>query len=122
MRTVLALSLMLAVPGRDAPAGASRPAVSTPTLNCVAGPVQRTFGGTRWLVYGCDDAKSLVVVSARGNPAGPFYFLLTPKGSAYALAGEGQGDETASNAAGDALRRLSTQQIKALLVEALRAK
>src|SRR5437868_1067158 len=37
-------------------------------LNCKAGPVLKTFGGTQWNVYGCDDNASVVIITAPGNP------------------------------------------------------
>src|ERR1700722_9045111 len=50
-------------------------AVASPTLNCKIGPIENIYGGTKWLVYGCDDKASVVVVTAPGNPAMPFYFF-----------------------------------------------
>lgn len=45
-------------------------------LNCDIGPGTKTFGKSSWLVYSCTDNKSLVMVSAPGSPAVPFYFFL----------------------------------------------
>ena len=38
-------------------------------MACEVGPVTRTYGQSGWLVYGCSDKRSLVFVSAPGNPA-----------------------------------------------------
>lgn len=57
----------------------------------------------------------MIVVSAEKNPAAPFYFVLTPTSGAYTFNGEGSGDKAASDAAGDALARLSPRQLADLL-------
>ena len=44
-----------------------------PQLNCARGPAERSFGGSQWLVYACDDDHSVVVVSAPGSVAMPFH-------------------------------------------------
>lgn len=90
---------------------------SASTMKCETGPVPRTFGGTRWVVYSCDDLASMVVISAQGNPASPFYFFLKPKPDAgnYTITGEGNGDKKASDAAGDALSKMTPADLAALL-------
>ena len=91
-----------------------------PPLHCEVGPVPRTFGNTAWLVYGCADNRSLVVLPAPGNPARPFYFLLTPGENGYRLVGEGSGRQSVTRAAFAALKALSDQDIAALLEETRR--
>jgi len=86
-------------------------------LNCETGPLSKTFGQTNWLVYACDDEHSLVVVSAEGNPAMPFYFMFAWKGGAYELHGEGTGNKKATQAAFDELSKLDISAIEALLRE-----
>lgn len=88
---------------------------AAPALRCFTGPVNRTFGGTNWLVYSCDDARSMVVVSAVENPAAPFVFYLTPDGDRYRVIGEGNGSKEASDKAGDALSSMSDADFAALL-------
>jgi len=84
-------------------------------MDCFAGPLKRTFAAGKWLVYGCNDGRSLVVVTADANqPAGAFYLLISPKGAGYSVRGEGNGDKRASDAAGDQLARLTPAQIRAL--------
>ena len=73
------------------------------------------FGGTKWLVLSCDDQASMVVVSAQGNPASPFYFMVSPNGGSYSVSGEGNGDKAASDAAGADLSKLSPSDLALLL-------
>jgi len=42
------------------------------TLKCDIGPLNKSYGGTPWLVYSCNDEQTLVFVSERGSPASPF--------------------------------------------------
>ena len=94
---------------------------AAPQLRCEIGPVIRHFGGTDWLVYSCDDGRSMVVVSTEKNPAAPFYFLLTPASAGYRIDGEGNGNKQASDAAGDDLARMSAADFINLLAETRRA-
>ena len=57
------------------------------------------------------------VVTARGNPGMPFYFLFTEKSGQYQLSGEGTGRPEFTRKAYDDLRRLSPQDIGALVKE-----
>lgn len=85
-------------------------------MQCDAGPVARELGGSDWMVLSCSDGRSMVVVSAQGNPAGPFVFFLKPlPDGAYAISGEGNGDKAASDAALEALTRYTTADLAALL-------
>lgn len=93
----------------------SRAAGSPSGLNCKAGPVKKTFGKTQWLVYGCDDKHTLIVVAAPGNRAFPFYFVLSPAKGGYHLTGEGTGDKAETDAAYRDLSTLSDRDIAALL-------
>jgi len=88
-----------------------------PPLHCDAGPVNKTFGRTEWLVYGCADNRSLLVLAAPGSPAKPFYFLFSPGDRGYRLTGEGTGRQSATRAAFAELKTLSDQEIAALLEE-----
>ena len=97
------------------PADDERP----PALNCEVGPLHKTYGKTDWLVYGCDDARSVVVVSAEGNPAVPFYFIVYVKpDGAMKLYGEGNGDKSATQAAFDELKQLSQTDVAVLVAQA----
>ena len=88
---------------------------NTALLKCATGPVQRQYGGTDWLVYSCDDQRTMVVVSAEGNPASPFYFLLAPKSGSYVIHGEGNGDKAASEAAWKELSQMPQSALADLL-------
>ena len=116
---LMALSVMAgparADPRPSAPETPSQTPQAQPGMKCETGPVTRTFGGNLWLVYSCDDKATIVVISSQGNPATPFYFILNPKGSGYAIYGEGNGDKAASDAAGGDLARLTPNDIAALI-------
>jgi len=86
-------------------------------LKCETGPVQRTFGSTPWLVYSCDDGYSVVVISAPGNPAMPFYFMFSRDGAGYHLEGEGTGRRESTAAAFEELKRLSASDVEALVAQ-----
>lgn len=86
-------------------------------LQCLIGPVSRQFGGTDWIVYSCDDGRSLVVLSTAKNPATPFYFFLTPRAGDYHISGEGTGNKQASDAANEELSHLSAADIAKLLAD-----
>jgi hypothetical protein len=116
-RNAIALIVAFGVAGH-APA-TEAPGAAEP-LKCDAGPVAKTFGNSQWLVYGCDDGRSVVVVSAPGNPAAPFYFMFSPSKGGYRLVGEGTGSKQSSAAALSELRELSASQVVALGAEARR--
>ena len=61
------------------------------SFECNIGPVTKTYGQAQWLVYSCNDDKTLVIVSAPGNPATPFYFTFLPTDAGHRLFGEGTG-------------------------------
>jgi hypothetical protein len=95
------------------------PASGKDAMDCSIGSVEKTFGGSQWLVHGCSDGRSVVLVSAPGNPAMPFYFFLFPEGDGYRLYGEGNGDRSATKPAYEALSAaLSAEFVDALHAEA----
>ena len=95
---------------------------SEPRITCDRGPFgTKTYGGTPWDLYGCSDNRSIAMVTARGNPGMPFYFLFAEKSGQYQLSGEGTGRPEFTRRAYDDLRRLSEQDIKALVKETLKA-
>ena len=103
---------------------AAMPLVATAAapLQCDVGPVTKVFGAVPWLVYSCNDATSVVLVSASGSPAMPFYFIFSFEGSAYRLRGEGTGSKAATDAALKDLQALSASDIVALRRETLAVK
>jgi len=86
-------------------------------LKCDIGPITKTYGAAKWLVYSCDDNRSLVIVSTPGNPAAPFIFMLHPAANGYQLHGEGTGSKDASAAALKELNALTEHDIVALVLE-----
>jgi hypothetical protein len=99
-----------------APQNAAPTAGAAP--KCTQGPVDKSYGGTKWLVYGCDDNQSLVIVAAPDNPAAPFYFTFSPAAGHYRLHGEGVGQRDTTTAAFSDLKSLAKPDIEALLAEA----
>lgn len=89
---------------------------------CDIGPINKTYGNTPWLLYGCNNEAvegnaRIVIVSAPGNPAMPFVFFFYIKDGAYRLYGEGQGSKKASGAALAELQELTQQDIENLVVQ-----
>ena len=82
--------------------------------------MKKTFGKTLWDVYGCDDGHSVIVVSAKGNPAMPYYFFFVwgPKG--FELRGEGAGPKDITDAVFKDLKALSDADITRLHTDAVR--
>ena len=76
-------------------------------------------GGNDWLVYGCADGKSVVVVAGEPNPAAPFVFILTPHAKEVELHGEGTGAKTATQPAYDQLSKMSVDQLAGLYSKTL---
>jgi hypothetical protein len=84
-------------------------------LDCNAGPVDKSYGGSQWLVYSCNDNQTVIVVAAPNNPASPFYFMFSRQQGRYQLSGEGTGNRQATEAAYRQLQALSEQEIAALI-------
>lgn len=64
----------------------------------------------------------MVVVSAPGSPAFPFYFMVFEGANGYEVAGEGTGKKEATAAAHSEFKALTAAQIKALIAEAAHVK
>lgn len=86
-------------------------------MACEVGPVTRAYGQSDWLVYGCADDRSLVFVSAPGNPAMPFVFISTPDADGYRLYGEGSGSQDATRPAFEDMSQMTEAERNALLEE-----
>ena len=84
---------------------------------CATGPIEKTYGGTPWLVASCSDGKSLVFVAKEGSKAAPFEFDLTYAGDGYDLAGHGKGDRKFTDAAYVDLQKIRVADILALIKE-----
>lgn len=121
----LAIWLAFAASLIAAPASATwqRQLPEEPTeLKCDQGPLEVSVGGADWLAYGCDDAFTLVIVSAKDNPASPFYFIFArhPSGG-HRLYGEGNGDKAFTKPAFHELKTWSESKIEATRLEAVAA-
>ncbi len=101
-----------------APSGWTQVQNPTPApMDCSTGPVQRAYGGSDWLVYSCADRRSIVVVSAPGSRAGPFYFMLNATASGHNIFGEGNGDRTMTDRAHVQLAALSEADLNQLVAQ-----
>ena len=89
---------------------------------CITGPVEKTYGGTPWLVVSCSDGKSLVFVAKEGGKAAPFEFDLTFTGNDYDLTGHGKGDRKFTDAAYADLQKLTGKDVLDLLTATKAAK
>jgi hypothetical protein len=112
---MIVLAVVASASWASTPAEAERP----PDLNCEIGPLHKTYGQTAWLVYACNDSRSIVIVSDKGNPALPFYFILyvKPDGDMQ-LHGEGTGKKSATQAAFDEIKKLSQTDVAGLVSQA----
>ncbi|TFW28251.1 hypothetical protein [Massilia horti] len=99
-----------------------RPVGPGESKNCDVGPTEKMFGKTKWLLYGCNDAQTAVIVAAEGNPAAPFYFLVFREVDSYRIYGEGAGDKKASGAAMKELKALNGKALANLVIEANRSR
>ena len=104
----LGLALVLAVLLPALPATAA-------DQKCETGPVMRNFGKAPWMVYSCDDKKTLVLISAPGNPATPAFFVMNPLGDGYEIQNKGSANQTVSTAAYHDLKNLSAKEIAELI-------
>src|ERR1700733_10732854 len=114
MKNLSSISLVLLTLLLCASPAAAQEATSAPPtsdVKCDRGPVPHTFGNGPWLVYGCSDEQSLVIVTAPQNPAGPFYFKFSPQQDGYHLTGEGTGQKDAVADAFKDLKSLTKQDI-----------
>jgi hypothetical protein len=90
-------------------------------LLCDRGPYStKTFGGTPWQIYGCNDNRSVAIVTAPGSPAIPFIFYLAWVNGVYTVSGEGTGRRDLTAKAYSDLIKLNRQQIDALVNETLK--
>jgi len=96
---------------------ADKPAADPSIMACDVGPISKTYGKTDWLVYSCKDAKSVIAVSAPGNPATPFFFILSPEDGGIRVYGEGNGDKSATKAAFNELESLTELDVANLVLE-----
>ena len=86
--------------------------------DCKIGPISKTYGGSPWLVYGCNDGHSVIVITAPGSPASPFLFAFHWEADGYHLSGVGTGNKKLTDAAFADLKVLSGADIEALFAAA----
>jgi hypothetical protein len=89
--------------------------IAASPLTCSVGPVEQTYGNTKWLVYSCEDGRSVVIVSAPGSPANPFVFRFMARSDGYVLQSKGTGERQYTAAAYGELKQLSVQEVAALV-------
>ena len=100
------------------PSVADTPKAHSPAnLQCDRGPVSKTFGNAQWLVYGCSDAKTIVIFPAEGNPARSAYFTFSTGDTGYQLHEEGDAAQATTSQAHAALAALNENDIKTLLAQ-----
>ena len=95
-----------------------KPTQEGASKSCTIGPTEKIFGETKWLLYGCNDSTTAVIVSAKGSPASPFYFIVFRDADNYRIYGEGTGSRTASAAALKELQAMSNIALVGLVSEA----
>jgi hypothetical protein len=110
---LIALSVVFGAAPRSVAA-----AVPDEPLSCNIGPVTKSYGGGQWLVYGCSDGKSVVLVTAQGNPGFPFVFSFLYTSKSMTLHGEGTGNKQATDAAFKELQPLGQADVAALFQQA----
>jgi hypothetical protein len=89
---------------------------------CATGPIEKTYGGSLWLVASCSDGKSLVFVAKDGSKAAPFEFDMMYSKDGWDLTGKGKGDRKATDAAYAELSKITGEQVHALVQETLKTK
>jgi hypothetical protein len=102
------------------PAVGEEPEDAKSLSKCDIGPVIKTYGQSKWLVYSCDDEMTLLVVAAPDNPIKPFMFVLEPGGSGESYGvffDESLGKTEATAGALAQLKALSDQDVANLIKE-----
>ena len=41
----------------------------TATMDCTAGPISKSFGGSKWLVSSCSDNRTIILMAMNDSPA-----------------------------------------------------
>ena len=113
-------ALLTAMLAATSPAAAA--ASEEPALQCNIGPATTQLGGNAWLLYGCADGRSVVVVAAPPNPASPFVFIVAPDGGGgIELHGEGTGAKSATQPPYERLNSMSSADLATLFQQAQQA-
>src|SRR5260370_25735545 len=119
MRRLASIAALLSALAVSTDAIAQGP--SQPKLVCERGPVAtKSFGGTSWQIYGCNDNRSVAIVTAPGSPAIPFYFLVAWVNAVYTVSGEGTGRRDLTAKTYNDIAKLTRPQIDAIVKETLK--
>ena len=87
-------------------------------LTCEVGPIDRSYGGSAFSVFSCDDGKSVVAVAKPGTKAYPFYFIVSPNAEGEVLLyGQGDGDNEAGREAFADLNEVRPAEVAAVVAE-----
>ena len=113
LATLLSLALLVTDPQPGRPAEQE--------LKCEIGPLTTSLGGNDWLVYACQDGRSVVIAAGAPNPATPFFFIVRPDGDGINLYGKGTGDKSATEPAYNELKDLKASDLSALYNQAVAA-
>ena len=89
----------------------------TAPMDCTAGPIIKSFGGSQWLVSSCADDRTVVLRAVKDNPAFPCLIMIAPSPEGYNIDGRGRGDRQATEAAMTELAELSVTDVHALIAE-----
>jgi hypothetical protein len=117
IKHILALAILGSLSNASC-ASTPRPISASNNLSCTIGPAQKTYGGNQWNVYGCNDGRSVAIISAAGSAAMPFYFFFAWGSDGIELHGEGTGNKQATDAAFKELKPLTEVDVAALFQEA----
>jgi hypothetical protein len=114
---MLAIILSAVLASSLAPSTSTAEAAEDAPLKCEAGPSSRAYAGNDWIVWGCEDGRSVVFVAGKGNPAQPFFFILSPADEGVRLYGEGTGDKSVTEPAYLELQKLTARDLELLVQE-----
>jgi len=89
--------------------------VAAEPMKCHVGPITIELGGGTWQVTSCDDGRSLVLATMKGNPSMPFVFIVKRNDQGSKIAGEGNGSKEHSATAFGELKALSEAQLDDLV-------
>jgi hypothetical protein len=84
-------------------------------LQCNVGPIIKSVGGTEWQVPSCNDGRSLVFATMKGNPAMPFVFIVHQDEEVARISGEGNGSKEHSAAAFKELKEMTAARFDELV-------
>ena len=90
-------------------------------LQCNVGLIITSLGGSKWQVTSCNDGRSLVFATMKGNPAMPFAFIVQRDEETAKISGEGNGSKEHSTVAFAELKEMTTAQFDELVQATMHA-